>query len=729
MYTGTIFNWHDNSAFEVDQPVVDTTNRPLFMTVGAFDKGPEKLMEVDATNFNSLFGTMSYEKYGQASIQAQNIIDAGGRLLVKRVCANNSKLAYSVLVAHLKNDLENESAVIDWSIEKLTTSTAKTFSQIKKAAINEFYSVSDEVDIPLFVIADNGRGFSSKAFSIVPDYETSRGVGKMLYRFNIYEGTTLIENANISIDPSFIFNDEYYGLDRTRMTQVIGEVIPEMYEEFINQICLIVFQQDAAYIPTETEKKYVSSNVDFVFAKTFYGEQQVKKMVYNSDTDTVSLWTDTDNPEGKVIYEYKVDAETGEKTGDMLDVAYGNLFKDRGDNGVYGTTPARYGNGKDIITKLSSSEYDTMIKAEISAIVADSDVDPENAAAVAQNIADKQAYTQYIRDIASVYLGYDTDGSLIDEVWDTDAHKIFAVADANYDKLIKDCIASFVVFRQDCIFLRDCGIGAYDVDSIIRVYTKKGSVNSNQLLTSITANRMRTSSDFTAFKLQGSIDSYVIKDDQIRSKFIADYGTTYEIIDPISKRNIDVTMIYDLVANLTNLYINQGPFAPLAGTYNGFQLEAAIPDTVNFTPIITPTVNQKAAIDDARLNYAIFENEDSCVVQSNYTSQQANTQLSYINNVLAIQEVARVVRTVCPRNRFRLITGSDMSEYANNVSRVLQQYASYFETLEFVYTEDKLRAVQKIFYASINFSFNNWAQTEIFDLYALTNTTQNSVYE
>lgn len=733
MYTGTIFNWHDNSAFEVDQPVVDTTNRPLFMTVGAFDKGPEKLMEVDATNFNSLFGTMSYEKYGQASIQAQNIIDAGGRLLVKRVCANDSKLAYSVLVAHLKNDSENALADISWTIEKLTANTANTFSQIKKAAISEFYSVSNEVKIPLFVIADNGRGFSNKAFSIIPDYETSRGVGKMLYRFNIYEGTTLIENANISIDPSFTFNDEYYGLDRTRMTQVIGEVIPEMYEEFIKQICLIVFQSDASYVPTETEKKYVSANVDFVFAKTFYGEQQVKRMVYDPATDTVSLWTDSEEeepqyPEGKVVYEYEVDATTGEKVGDMLDVSYGNLFKDRGDNGVYGTTPARYGNEKDIITKLSSEEYDTMIKADINSIVADSDVG-DNPAAIAQNKADKQAYTQYIRDIASVYLGYDTDGSLIDEVWDTDAHKIFAVADANYDKLIKDCIASFVMFRQDCIFLRDCGIGAYDVDSIIRVYTKGGAVSSAQLLTSITKNRMRTAQEFSAYKLQGSIDSYIARDDQVRSRFIADYGTTYEIIDPISKRNIDVTMIYDLVAKLTNLYINQGPFAPLAGTYNGFQLEAAIPDTVNFTPIITPTVNQKAAIDDARLNYAIFENEDSCVVQSNYTSQQSNTQLSYINNVLAIQEVARVVRTVCPRNRFRLITGSDMSEYANNVSRVLQQYASYFETLEFVYTEDKLRAVQKIFYASINFSFNNWAQTEIFDLYALTNTTQNSVYE
>ena len=68
-----------------------------------------------------------------------------------------------------------------------------------------------------------------------------------------------------------------------------------------------------------------------------------------------------------------------------------------------------------------------------------------------------------------------------------------------------------------------------------------------------------------------------------------------------------------------------------------------------------------------------------------------------------------------------------MSEYATAVSRVLQGYSAYFDVLEFTYTQDPLRSIQKIFYASINFSFNNWAQTEIFDLYALTNTTQNSV--
>ena len=538
----------------------------------------------------------------------------------------------------------------------------------------------------------------------------------MLYRFNIYEGTTLIENANIALNPEFTFNGEYYGLDKTRMTQVTGEVIPEMYEAFVKLVCAIVFgaidESDFnfdEYSPAEAQTNYISHNVDLIDATTLYGDENVLKMKYDEATKQITVDT-TSSESGEVIYTYKKD-EYGVKEGILLDTTYGNVFRNQGSNGVYGNTPARYGNNTDIITKLGADYITLMQTADILTITD----------------LDKRAHVAYVRDIASVYLGYDTNGDAIDEIWDTDAHKIFAVADANYDKIIKDCMANFVEFRQDCLFLRDCGIGANDVNSAIQVYTGSASISTFELKTNILDNTMRSDDEFEKYKLQGTTGIFAIKDAQIRSRFIADYGTTYEIIDPVSRRNITVTMLYDLVAKLTSLYINQGPFAPLAGTYNGFQLEAAIPDTVNFTPIITPLVNQKEAIDNARLNYAIFEDEDSCVVQSNYTSQSANTQLSYINNVLAIQEVARVVRTVCPRNRFRLITGSDMSEYATAVSRVLQGYNSYFETLEFMYTEDTLRSVQKIFYASINFSFNNWAQTEIFDLYALSNTTQTSV--
>lgn len=695
MYTGTIFNWHDNSGFEVGTVPADITNRPLFMVVNGFDKGPEKLIEVDATNFNALFGQMSYGKYGQASIQAQRIIDAGGRLLVKRVCAADSGLANSVLVATITG---NE---LSWEIKPIETVSVKvgsetvtrephTFAEVKKAAIDLFDKESNVY--PLFIITDIGRGVSNKAVRISPDYDTSRGIEKMIYTMTIYEGTTLMENANISFDPTFTFNGEYYGLDKNRMTQVTGEVIPEIYEEYLETVTKLVFPQ-MTDDQLEANKKVVSK-YDLVNAYTYKGE-----IIYTIDA-TGARTTD-------IALKLKKD-ESGNIDGADLNVVFGNKFEYVGTYGKYGSSPAKFGNEHNVYDFFNGGEAADLIKDAEPTL-------PEETDPTYEEVVEQIAYRRYVLDIASVYLGYDTDGSAIDEIWDTDTHKIVAIADANYHKVIKDCISNFVEFRKDCIFLRDCNIGFYDVKSAQEVYTNYILYNNSML------------NEFDSYEFNGSPDSSIYSITNLRSKFVADYGTTYEVVDPVSKKNIEVTMLYDLVTNLTALYINVGPFAPLAGTYNGFQLASVIDGTINFTPIITPTSNQKQAIDDIRLNYAIFEDEDVCVVQSNYTSQDANTQLSYINNVMAIQEVARVVRTACPRNRFRLITGSDMSEYANAVSRVLQSYNSYFETLEFRYTQDPLRSVQKIFYASINFAFNNWAQTEIFDLYALANTTQTSV--
>jgi hypothetical protein len=681
MYTGTIFNWHDNSGFEVGTDVVDTTNRPLFMVVNSFDKGPEKLMEVDATTFNTLFGNMSYERHGQASIQAQKIIDAGGRLLVKRVCANNSVLANSVLVATIKD------TKLTWSIKSVPESESpKTFNDVKKYALANYYGdTEDGKSYPLFVITDIGRGESIKAVRIIPDYDTARGLEKMIYKYNIYEGTTLIESSNISFDPTYQFNGEYYGLDKNRMVQVTSEVIPEIFEEYLYDITKLIYpkgqdEDDTAYEARVQEMMNIVSGYDLINAQTYRGTDI---FVINSDGTTSTT---------KAI-------SVGEDSIDFNTI-YGNRFEYSGSYGDYGNTPAKFMNDHNVNDFFGTGAYVDFIKTEEA---------PEGA-----NEDDYKAYRTLVLDIARVYYGYNTDGKPLDEVWDTDAHKIFAVMDANYHKFIKDAIANFVEFRKDCLFLRDSGIGFYSVTDAGKVY-KDYTLNTDYI------------KDFNSIYASiVGVDIDICSITSLRSNFIADYGTTFEVVDPGTKKNIEVTMLYDMAEKLTQLYIDQGPFAPLAGTYNGFQLDSAIEGTINFTPIITPTSNQKQAIDDLRLNYAIFEDEDTCVIQSNYTSQDKNTQLSFINNVLAIQEVARVVRTVCPRNRFRLITGSDMSEYANAVSRVLQGYNTYFETLEFIYTEDPLRSIQKIFYASINFSFNNWAQTEIFDLYALANTTTTS---
>ena len=125
-------------------------------------------------------------------------------------------------------------------------------------------------------------------------------------------------------------------------------------------------------------------------------------------------------------------------------------------------------------------------------------------------------------------------------------------------------------------------------------------------------------------------------------------------------------------------------------------------------------------MDNIKVNYAIFE-DNQCVVQSCYTCQDAYTQLSYLCNTMGIQRVLRAVRTACPRQRYSLSTSTDLQNYATAVNNVLTNYTNNFAQLNFKYTQDDLKASQKIFYASIEFAFLGWAQTEIFDVYAINN--------
>lgn len=280
---------------------------------------------------------------------------------------------------------------------------------------------------------------------------------------------------------------------------------------------------------------------------------------------------------------------------------------------------------------------------------------------------------EYIDTMAGFYTGEDTDA-----IFDVDVHKIRAVCDANLPVKVKEAIVTLANFRQDFFFFRDLGTGLTTYNAIIQA-----------------------DADLT------------------KTKFAGDYMTSYQVVDPLTRKRIEVTMMYDFVTPLVNHFVS-GAQVPLAGETNNFVLASAINGTLNYTPVNTLQVNQKDLLDDARINYATYyEYGGALVVESLYTSQDATTQLSYINNVLAIQEVMRALRSSCPKNRFKFQTGNDFSDYEDACTEVLSAYKSWFSKLEFVYTQDDLKATQKIFYASINFSFNNWVQSEIFDLYAL----------
>lgn len=608
MYPGTIVNYIDNSYIVPEQDALDTTERPLFMLVSSFDKGPEDLRVVVGNKFYELYGdTMSFARHGQGPLQSKLIIDNGGALLVKRIVADDATLSNIVLLANVVQGSDtvqktnslgdllyydedgNETTVADgntpiminvvditWSVETITG--AKTFEDVKDAAL----ALATENTFPVFFITNVGRGDSPKAVRFVPDYVTSKGLGDLFYEIKIYEGTNEIESKVYTLNPDVIYDGEAYRIDKSSFSTAEALVDEATYANFVNAVW------EAAGTDNVSLKEIVSS--DLLNGYTIRGEE----CPYLHITDgSINMNTD-----------YGVDFQSG-------------------DNGEFGDAP------------VNSEEW--------------------------------------IQKIVDVY-----SGDWSDDVWDVDKYHLFAILDADYPRVIKDAIANFVNFRQDCFYFRDLGT---TVSSFLEIKEAKKSL-------------------------------------EINSMFMGTYSTTYLIQDPETLKRERVTMMYDLAEKLTQHYLGN-PFSPIAGIYNGFTLDHAIEGTINYVPIIKPKANMKAAMDDLRVNYAIFEN-GRCVVQSLYTDNGINTQLQYINNMLSMQEIARQIRTVCPEARYAISAdGANFSNYNNLINGVLEKYQGNFKVLELVYTADKRRAAQKIYYAGINFQFADWAQTELFDLVAM----------
>ena len=105
----TTFKWVDMSGTTTNTQPLEV--RPLFLQPASFDKGPEEFRSVYGDDFYKLYGkSISYKKHGQAAIQAANIIDNGGEVLVKRVVADDATLANAIVLAHVS---QGQAAKVD----------------------------------------------------------------------------------------------------------------------------------------------------------------------------------------------------------------------------------------------------------------------------------------------------------------------------------------------------------------------------------------------------------------------------------------------------------------------------------------------------------------------------------------------------------------------------------------------------------------------------------------
>lgn len=279
--------------------------------------------------------------------------------------------------------------------------------------------------------------------------------------------------------------------------------------------------------------------------------------------------------------------------------------------------------------------------------------------------------TEYTEQLVKFFSGEFDDG-----IYDLDNYKIDLLVDANYPAEVKREIEKLVIFREDLYYFRDLGIGLRTLDDIL------------------------------------AADA-----DSVKNKFCASYLLSYDVIDPFTRKQIPVTVGYTLSRLLVNHFLN-GRTRPVAGELYNMVLTDAIEGTVNFIPKVTPAFNQKETLIEARINYATYI-DNKLVLETLMTSQEEPTQLSYIHNVLAVQEIIKAIRTRCPKTRYSFLDGEDLITYKDDVNLVLRKYVSNFRSLKLVYLQDPTMVANNIFYAAIEVTFRNFVQAEHFKIYAL----------
>ena len=773
MYAGTKFNWYDQSGIQVTTDQQDIVNRPLFMTAFTADKGTEELVRLYGDDFYKMYGrNLSFAKHGQPLLQAGRVIDKGAELLVKRVVAKDATLSNIILVANV-SDTEVQKQDENG---KLVYTDANSGEETTEATVQK-------VDVdgnPLFTKADGSETTEAQSQktneggnllyinpvdrSEVTDAQSQKVLGGNLV-YTKADGTEVTEAQSQKVDGSG--NPLYKKADGTEVTDAQSQKVDEsgnpLYIDssngdettasnngagtdylpvMVNNTAVmvdntpvmvdnapamedntaVILDCEAVMVDTGCSIKWEARTVsncktyDEVMeaaAELFDAEAGVYPMVVatdigrNADCKAIRIAPDYDISRSIGFMFYRVNEFENTTSEENVTITMNPRVKYKN---------VSYAINKYSMGELSLGTVDGVFDAYVAKLaeaVGVSEDEMKMLDVINGTNCKGVALHGIVIDPDSIDLSYDYGitlqsgsngtelgdapfssaaygpavakvftGEYTDEVFDVDVHKICAVVDANYPKVVKDAIQKFVDFREDCFYFRDLGLGLDTFDLIYTEAEKQGS-----------------------------------------SRFVGNYMTSGQVVDPYSNRRIEVTMMYDLAPALVDHFVSGKASNPLAGEVNGFTLDSFIRGTVNYIPRATPAVDQKDLLDDARINYATYyEYEGNLVVDSLYTSQKEYTQLSYINNVLAIQEVMREVRSACPKNRFKFTSGNDFTEYATEVSAVLDAFKSNFDSLNFVYLEDTAKEAQKIYYAAIEFTFNNWAQSEIFDLYALNAT-------
>jgi hypothetical protein len=288
MYPSTTFEIDDQSAITAVTSEAEI-DRPVFMMGITSDKGPEAFQQVvGLTKFKSLYGDISFAKHGQPLLQAARVVDAGGKLYVKRIVADDSRLANIGVVAKVtktqvqKTDNNGNELYLTTSGTETTDSTAGTPIIIQKATIgyelktitatgnnlttfsSAFYSANkhtgnegDDDQYALFILTDVGRGVSKKKFRITPDYNGTKSSTYVKHLFEVLENNEVIESYQFTMTPDITVNSVNFSIENMTKSNSI-QMRCKMFEDEVQAMI-----DNVAYIIGDESGVYASSDILF----------------------------------------------------------------------------------------------------------------------------------------------------------------------------------------------------------------------------------------------------------------------------------------------------------------------------------------------------------------------------------------------------------------------------------------------------------------------------------
>lgn len=704
----TTFIWNDQSGLNTtNTPVLEV--RPLFLAASSFDKGPEDMRRVYGDDFYKLYGTdISFVRHGQPAIQAANIIDNGGEILIKRVVADDATLANIIISASVTqgrtpkvDTISGAPIYIDAETGNETTNATNTSGTPNdRAFINTAiikYGVNNVKDAKTLkdVVNQANTLFVEKESGVVPGAgEPSTWVS---YDGVLEDGAVAPKKnvgSNLLSDQDFTVGDARVG----EAAVVDGDNLTEDYEAgtILQDNNLNVFKvtdSNTLELLGNSASEYVyplfvvadngrgvsnkrfnitcdydvSKNAGFAMYKLNYlgaVDYDAEYVRFSADPDVIYL----DNSmsltmaaksmvqvvaeavsEGSKKFIEKISEITGMEIDavEAIDVFFGHDLKGKAIPQI--TVDAE---GYQL-----NSTYGMLLQGGDNGVFGDAPFATE----------------EWTKQMVQFF-----DGTFDDTIFDQDANLIEACLDANYPIEVKNAIANLVTFREDFFFFRDYGLNNSSYDTI--------ELASRQMLT--------------------------------KNKFIADYCTTYDVQDKFTKKQINVTMMYSFARIITN-HLNVYRNCPVMGILYDCTIPEAIEGTINYLPKVTPTVDQKTMLIDNHINYATYIN-GTLTVETQLTSQVLETQCSHINNILTVQDTMRNIRVMCPRLRGSFIDQSDgLDKYAQQVNNIIERYSDRYNSIEFTWTADDVQIANKIFNAALKVAFKNFVVAEVFNIYTV----------